>query len=81
MSRTKRSDLKYFNPAEYTILVFGGCTPLARLLGLDRTSVFKWKTYQGVPRKHHIDLLSLAVKRKIDLTAQDLVQGRRIQIK
>lgn len=81
MSRTKRADLKLLNPAEYTILVFGGCTPIARLLNLDRTAVFKWKSYQGVPRKHHIDLLSLAEKRKIDLTAQDLVQGRRIKIK
>lgn len=81
MSRTKRADLKLLNPAEYTILVFGGSTPIARLLNLDRTAVFKWKTYQGVPRKHHIELLKLAEKRKIDLTAQDLVQGRRIKIK
>lgn len=81
MSKTKRSDIKLLNPAEYTILVFGGCTPISRLLNLDRTAVFKWKSYQGVPRKHHIELLTLAEKNKIDLTAQDLVQGRKLKIK
>lgn len=69
---------RHFNPAEYVILIFGGASVVARHLNKDRSSVWKWKGYQGVPRSNHIKLLEIAKREKIDLTAQDLINGRTL---
>lgn len=77
MAKTNLS--RYLNPAEYVILVFGGASIVGKHIGRNRTSVWKWKAYEGVPRQHHKTLLEVAKKQKIDLTAQDLISGRTLR--
>lgn len=70
----------HLSPAKFCILVFGGVRPLARLLGRTASSVSKWQLNDGgVPRKVHLDILKLAAKRGIELTANDLVFGRKLK--
>lgn len=75
---TKSPASRHLNPAEYVILAFGGASVVARHMGLNRTSVWKWKGYQGVPRQHHEKLLEIAKKNKIRLKPSDLISGRTL---
>lgn len=71
----------YLTPSKLVILLFGGVRPLARLLNKTQSSVSKWqKSDDGdVPGKCHRQILDIAKKRGIELTAEDLVFGRVIK--
>jgi len=71
----------YLTPSKLVILLFGGVRPLARLLNKTQSSVSKWqKSDDGdVPGKCHRQILDLAKKRGVDLSAEDLVFGRVIE--
>ncbi len=73
------------SPADYVIHIFGGVRPLARLIDRHPSSVAAWKRPADkrggggiVPVRLHADLLKLAVKKKLDLNAEDLIFGRKM---
>lgn len=68
------------DPAATVLARFGGSGPLARLLGLDRSTVHRWalpKARGGseglIPARHHRRVLHLAAIEGIALTAAELV--------
>lgn len=70
---------KRLSPAQTVISVFGGVRALARLLECDPSTVSVWQKRTGgrVPDKHHTTLLALARERKLRLTTDDLIYGRK----
>lgn len=70
-------------PAYYVISVFGGVGATARAIGYTAGAVSKWKlpaSRQGchgwIPRKSMQKILVVAKRRKLDITAEDLLMGR-----
>jgi len=75
-------------PAEHVISAFDGVRPLARILGLNPSAVCRWnkpKSERGsageIPSAHHKAILKEAKARKLDVTAEDLIYGRRIRVR
>lgn len=64
------------NPAEVVIEAFGGPTATAKALGVSAQLVNYWKRMKRIPGTRQEDVLELAKKRGIELTAKDIVQGR-----
>lgn len=71
-------------PAELVIERFSGVCALARLLGKNPSTISRWKkpreeggTGGLVPSQSQARLLELARELGIDLTAAELVSGRR----
>jgi len=63
-------------PAEVVIDLLG-IRPLARELGIDPTTVVRWRQRDGlVPSAWHKPLLTLAPKLGVTLTETDLIHGR-----
>jgi hypothetical protein len=68
-------------PADLVIARFGGVRPLARLLGLDHSSICRWtqKAPRGggglIPSRYHQPLLKLAEEKGVALSADDLIRG------
>jgi hypothetical protein len=61
------------SPASYVIGLFG-VRPLAAVLDVDPGAVCKWRARNGrVPSKHQAALLTLARKRGVELSAEDLI--------
>ena len=52
---------------------FGGQTPLSRLIGINQSAVAYWVKRGSIPSKWHPDLLDLASRQGINLSAFDLV--------
>ncbi len=76
------------SPAELVIEKFGGARPLARELSIDHTSVLRWpkpREQRGsggnIPSKYHAKILKLAEVHGIDLSANELIFGNRIDQK
>jgi len=72
-------------PAPLVIQRFGGVRPLARVLGIDHSSVSRWqkpKTQRGtgglVPSRYHMTLLQVAETSGVQLNALELVKGGRV---
>lgn len=66
-------------PAEYVIETFGSGSEVARVLGVDKSTVSRWKipkdrkgTNGSIPQKYWGTLLSEAKTRRITLTLSDL---------
>lgn len=77
---------KHLTPAEYVILVFKGVRATARVLGRSPSSVSKWtksKELRGtdgnVPSSAARAILSIARERCLDITPNDLLNGRTIE--
>ena len=73
-------------PADYAIHIFGGIRPLARAIGRSHTSVSKWRYRRenrgcngNVPSLAQRRILEIAKKKKLDITPEDLVYGRRVK--
>ncbi len=60
-------------PAQVAIDAFGGVRPLARLLNLAPSTVSRWHL---IPAGYQAYILDEAVKRGLDVTAEDIVRGR-----
>jgi len=80
----QKSQPKLIRPADYVIQVFGGLRATARALGRSHASVNKWrhsKKNKGcdgfVPREAMHIILDIAEKRGLDITAYDLLLGRK----
>jgi hypothetical protein len=74
---------KEVSPAELIVARFGGVRPLGRLLNIDPSAISKWISRGGrIPNNRggrkeemHRALLTLAEKRKVKLTAEELIYG------
>lgn len=60
------------NPAENVIALFGGVRPLSRELGINASTVSRWKLSKTVPQKHWKTILTLAKKRNKSISVKDL---------
>lgn len=73
-----------FSPAAYVVLLFGGVRPVARAAGCSPSTVSRWftrsksnETFYRVPAAYQGILLDAARELGLDLTAEDLINGRR----
>lgn len=66
------------NPARYVVDQFGGIRPTARALDCAVTNVFRWVHSKdgSIPAKYQKQILKIAAKRKLPITANDLIYGR-----
>lgn len=76
--------LMQMTPAEYVISVFQGVRATARALGRSPSSVSKWQKPRemrgcggNIPGAAQRLILDLARKRGLDITPDDLINGRR----
>lgn len=72
-------------PAEYVIYVFNGVRATARAVGRSPSTVSKWqkpkdqKGHDGyVPSNVQRKILEVARERGLDITAKDLIFGRKL---
>lgn len=72
-------------PAEYVIMAFGGVTACARAIGMNKSSVHKWKKSKEnrgcdgmIPTANQVKVLEAAKLLGIDVTPTDLVLGREV---
>lgn len=68
---------KTLTPAEVVIELFG-IRPLARELDVDPTTVVRWRSNDDglIPSSYHRQLLELAERDGVELTAEHLIHGR-----
>ncbi len=71
------------SPAEYVAYIFGSARQASLMLERDESAVSRWnmKSWRGgrdgrVPDTDMVRLLTIAKKRGLDLTAEDLIFGR-----
>lgn len=69
----------HLNPAEYVIRIFKGVRATARAAGRSATAVSKWRKAGRVPVQACKAVLKAAKKIKADLTAHDLIYGRKVK--
>lgn len=76
----------HLSPAEYVIFCFQGVRATARAIGRTPSAVSKWQKYKdkdgrvgGVPRALQSDILAAAKKQGLDITADDLIYGRKVK--
>lgn len=74
------------NPVEYLIKVFGGVRPASRAIGRSPSAISKWQTYENkdgsrglIPSGLHKKILAEAKDKGLDITADDLINGRNIK--
>lgn len=75
----------HLTPAQYVIRAFGGVRKLARELKKSPSTVSRWpkpKERGGsggrIPSDEQLAILELATRRGLDVTASDLIYGRKI---
>ncbi len=76
---------KKLTPADLVIARFGGVRPLARELHMSPSTISLWRSRHGGkipntsangdPKGTHLRLLDLAKKRRVELTADELIYG------
>lgn len=76
----------FLSPADYVIHIFGGVRATARAIGRSATSVSNWRRTKAshgcngdVPSAAQRLILSVAKKKNLDITPDDLIFGRRIE--
>lgn len=87
MARKRTKVLKQ-TPAAAVMDIFGNGAELARLLGKDRTTVYRWDmpreaggTAGRIPSKAQNDILELAQRmKKPEITPELLLKGRTIEV-
>ena len=76
----------HLRPADYVIHIFGGVRATARALGRSPSSVSRWQTYTNrdgvvgaIPSALQALILDRAEELDLDISAVDLIQGRKIE--
>jgi hypothetical protein len=64
-------------PAKVVVSALGGVRAAARLLECDASTVSRWQVSGRVPSSWQRRVLELAWSKGIDLTAHDVIFGRR----
>ena len=72
------SNTRLILPGVLVVQAFGGVRKLARLLGVDASTVSRWQTTGRVPSGMQRAVLLLAWEHGLDLTAHDIVWGREV---
>ena len=74
------------SPAEYCIKIFGGVRATARALRRSPSTVSKWRksrkeggTGGQIPTMIQPKVLKIAAARKLPITAEDLINGRKVK--
>jgi len=75
------------SPAQYIIYVFGGVRKAGLAIGRSAAAISKWnksKKNKGtdgrIPGPAQMDILNVAMRRKLDITADDLIHGRKVTV-
>ena len=73
----------YLTPVEYVIRIFGGVRATARALGYYPSAVSRWRKRKDytIPSSSHKKVLETAKRKKLDLTAHDLIYGKFVEEK
>lgn len=67
------------SPTQFIVRQFGGVRAAARVIGRSPSAVSQWQTRGGtIPSSVHKTILTEAKKRRIDISADDLIFGRSI---
>lgn len=86
-SQHKETGKEYMHvtPAEYVIRTIGGVRKTARALGLNAGTVSQWRSPKEkrgrggkVPGRNFQPILTYARQHKLDITAENLVNGGRV---
>ncbi len=64
-------------PFEWVVFIFGGQSKLAQVLGVTGGAVSQWKRHGQIPDRHKPVILDLARVRGLDISANDLIEGRK----
>lgn len=67
------------NPVEFVIKTFGGVRPLSRSIPRSPGTISLWRKSGLIPKKVQRDILMAARRRRLDLTPEDLILGRKIE--
>lgn len=71
---------KHMTPAEIVIETFGGVRATARALGKSPSSVSRWQADRGlIPSSAQQQIMQLARDRGLDLTSDELIDGRAVE--
>jgi hypothetical protein len=68
----------YLTPAQFVINRFNGIRPLARAVNRQPSTVHSWKVRGTIPTDMQAIILTIAIKKNLDIRPQDLVVGRKI---
>jgi DNA-binding transcriptional regulator YdaS (Cro superfamily) len=64
----RRPDRPRFDPAATAVAALGGATAVARILGIDPATVYRWTTGTGqIPGQHHAALQRMATMRGVEV--------------
>lgn len=66
------------NPAEYAIRTFGGVRSLAATISRSPGTVSFWRKSGFIPSRNQRDILMAARRRHLDLNAEDIILGRKL---
>ena len=82
IKQTKGIGTVKLNPAEFVIHMFGGVRATARALEKTPSTISKWQhENEGrIPTKNILSILVKSKELKLDITADDLIHGRELQI-
>ena len=74
--------MKYLTPAEYVVHVFGGYQKVATAINTERSVVHHWVTRKRgrVPLKNFNVILTYCAAHSLDITQNDLIQGRMVKM-
>lgn len=72
------SNTQLIPPGALVVQAFGGVRKLARLLGVDPSTISRWSSTGRVPSGMQRQVLQLAWDTGVDLTAHDIVWGREV---
>jgi len=82
---SKREVVMYLKPAQYVIHIFKGVRATARAIGRSPGAVSRWNRprsldgcYGNIPGSAQRIILRIAKKKKLDITACDLLCGRDV---
>lgn len=64
-------------PVDVVIEVFGGVCAVARAINRDPSAVSRWQARRKIPNALQAELLDAAKARNLNLTADDLICGRK----
>lgn len=64
------------SPSEYAVKVFGGVLKLSRVVDRHPVSVYRWLDRGNIPSSLMPAILTEAKKRKLKITAEDLIFGK-----
>ena len=80
--------MQHLNPAEYVIRKFGGVRKAAKAIGRDPGAVSKWRQPKekrgsggSIPSAAQRAILKAAAELGLDITADDLINGRTVRTK